>query len=110
MSQGGGAEGGDHLSPLLEALRADAERAQYYLDLLKPVRAYDREHQGDLVETLAVYLQHGGNATRAAEALFLHRNSLRYRLARISALTGLDLDDPSHRMALQVGLMVAGSG
>ena len=42
--------------------------------------------------------------------LYLHRNSLRYRLARIQALTGLDPDDPDARLALQVALVLLAEG
>jgi DNA-binding PucR family transcriptional regulator len=94
------------VEPLLEALSADPRRAGYYRGLLEPLRRYDAEHHGDLVSTLAAYLRHGGNATRTADALYLHRNSLRYRLARIQALTGLDPDDPDARLALQVAILV----
>ena len=96
----------EHLGPLLEALSADPQRAAYYKSLLKPLQRYDSEHHGDLVTTLAAYLHHGGNATRTADALYLHRNSLRYRLARIQALTGLDPDDPDARLALQIGILI----
>jgi DNA-binding PucR family transcriptional regulator len=95
-----------HIAPLIEALRDDPAKAEYYSSLLEPLARYDREHHGDLVRTLDVYLRHGGNATRTANALFLHRNSLRYRLARIRALTGLDLDDADDRLALQVALLL----
>jgi purine catabolism regulator len=99
-----------HLGPLLEALRADPARAQYYVNLLQPLQEYDREHHGDLVRTLAAYLRHGGNATRTADALYLHRNSMRYRLARIHALTRLDLDDADARLALQVAVLLLDDG
>ena len=33
------------------------------------------------------------NLSRAAEALFIHRNSLQYRLSKIEDLLGLELDD-----------------
>src|SRR5438132_7401097 len=103
---GDSANASEHLGPLLEALRAHPQRAAYYVKLLKPLQRYDSEHHGDLVSTLAAYLRHGGNATRTADALYLHRNSLRYRLARIQALTGLDPDDPDARLALQIGVLI----
>jgi len=101
------ANASEHMAPLLEALRKDPKRAEYYKDLIEPLHRYDHEHHGDLVKTLAAYLRHAGNSTRTANTLFLHRNSLAYRLARIQALTGLDIDDPDARMALQVGLLVS---
>lgn len=45
------------------------------------------------VSTALAYLEHGCNATRTAEALFIHRNTLAYRLKRIKAISGLDLEN-----------------
>jgi purine catabolism regulator len=47
----------------------------------------------DLYLTLVMYLQHHGRVAPAAEALNLHENSLRYRLARIETLLGRSLRD-----------------
>ncbi|CAK7001178.1 MAG: hypothetical protein PEGG_00006 [Paraeggerthella hongkongensis] len=47
------------------------------------------------VETARAYLESGCSATHAAEALFVHRNTLSYRLKRMRALSGMDLEDPS---------------
>jgi DNA-binding PucR family transcriptional regulator len=96
----------EHTAPLVEAMRADPQKAAYYLGLLEPLRQYDREHHGDLVKTLAAYLRHGGNSVQTANALFIHRNSLRYRLSRVQALTSLDPDDPDARLALQIALLL----
>ncbi len=96
-----------HLTPLIAALRSDPARTAYYRDLLSSLRRYDSEHHGDLVRTLAAYLRHGGNSTQTANALYLHRNSLRYRLARIQALLGLDPDDPDARLALSIALLIS---
>jgi DNA-binding PucR family transcriptional regulator len=96
----------EYLVPLVEALRADPQRAAYYLSLLEPLQEYDRQHNGDLIRTLAVYLECGGNSVRAADRLFLHRNSLRYRLARIQALLGMDPDDPDSRLTLGVAVLL----
>ncbi len=107
MAYGGDSPGAfEYIGPLLEALSADPSKIAYYKSLLTPLQKYDSEHHGDLVSTLAAYLRHGGNATRTADALYLHRNSLRYRLARIQALTGMDPDDPNARLALQIGILV----
>jgi DNA-binding PucR family transcriptional regulator len=95
-----------HLAPLLDALQADPSRSAYYKGLLNPLLHYDKEHHGDLIKTLDTYLRHGGNSTQTANALYLHRNSLRYRLARIQALTSLDPNDPDSRLALQIALLL----
>jgi DNA-binding PucR family transcriptional regulator len=95
-----------NLAPLIDALKADPAKSAYYLDLLKPLQQYDTEHHGDLLKTLQAYLRHGGNSNQTADALFMHRNSLRYRLARIRAITTLDLDDPDSRLTLQVAILL----
>jgi hypothetical protein len=44
----------------------------------------------DLLETLDVYLAHGGSRRDAAAALHVHPNTVDYRLAKVSELTGVD--------------------
>ena len=77
--------------------------------LVEPLVVYDRERRSDLVKTLKVYFDAGTNASEAADRLFLHRNSMLYRLARVEKLTGLDLKDPRARLALQLGLLNVGA-
>lgn len=55
----------------------------------------DAEDGTPYVETTLAYLRNGCNATRTAEALFIHRNTLAYRLKRIKALSGIDLENPT---------------
>jgi molybdopterin-binding protein len=89
---------------LLEALARSASLRPFY-KLIDPVEAYDRERGGDLVRTLEVFFATNGNATEAADLLFLHRNSLLYRLKRIQELTGVDLNEPKVRLGFQLGLL-----
>ncbi|MCW2644428.1 MAG: transcriptional regulator [Pseudonocardiales bacterium] len=63
---------------------------------------YDATRHSTLVETLAEYLDHGGNYDLTAEALVIHRSTLRYRLRRIRELTGFDLADVESRLNLHV--------
>ena len=76
--------------------------------LIEPLEKHDRERRSDLVKTLKAYFDTGANVSEAADRLFLHRNSMIYRLARVEKLTGLDLKDPRARLALQLGLLYIG--
>lgn len=58
----------------------------------------------ELLRTLKVYLNRGGNGPAAAEELHIHRTTLYYRLGRISDLAGLDLSDGRTRLSLHIGL------
>jgi DNA-binding PucR family transcriptional regulator len=92
------------VEPLLEELSRSPVLSPFG-GLVEPLLVYDRERRSDLVRTLQVYFATGANASEAADRLFLHRNSMLYRLARIEKLTGLDLKDPRARLALQLGLL-----
>ena len=63
---------------------------------------YDREHHSELLKTLFAYLNEFGALEVTAAKLYVHRNSLRYRLMRIAELTGWDLNDPEHRFHLNL--------
>jgi DNA-binding PucR family transcriptional regulator len=73
--------------------------------LIEPLQEHDRTRRSDLVLTLKTYFAAGGNASEAADRLFLHRNSMLYRLERIQKLTGLDLRNDRVALALQLGLL-----
>jgi sugar diacid utilization regulator len=60
-----------------------------------------------LVATLESYLDHGCDTKLTAEALFLHRASLYYRLQRVEELTGASLKSGADRLALHLGLKLA---
>jgi hypothetical protein len=64
---------------------------------------------GDAVlrETAEVFLDAAGSASRAAESLNIHRQTLYYRLSRIEALTGLHLADGDARLLLHASLRAA---
>ena len=57
-----------------------------------------------LRETLWVFLQEGGNTRRASERLFMHRNTVLYRLQRIEAVLGHPLDE--RRLDVEVALLL----
>ncbi|HEX5609786.1 MAG TPA: helix-turn-helix domain-containing protein [Solirubrobacterales bacterium] len=77
--------------------------------VLEPVLEHDREHRTDLVATLRAFLDGGGRWSSTAEALHVHVNTLRNRLARIEQLTGRDLDTTEDRVDLFLALEIRAS-
>lgn len=67
---------------------------------------YDRRHHSSLVETLRAWLDHFGDAVAAADSLFVHQNTFRYRLRRVAEVGELDLTDPDQRFAVMLQLRV----
>ncbi|MCL1046186.1 sugar diacid recognition domain-containing protein [Shewanella sp. 1_MG-2023] len=76
--------------------RGDALSAPY----LKLVEA---DKNGVLQKTLSVYIQHIGDHKQCAEVLFIHRNTLRYRLDKIQQITGTNLQEFHHLLNLYLG-------
>jgi DNA-binding PucR family transcriptional regulator len=97
------------IEPLLRDL-AEGAALEPFRALIEPLLAHDRTRRSDLVLTLKTYFAAGGNASEAADRLFLHRNSMLYRLERIQKLTGLDLKDDKVALALQLGLLAIERG
>lgn len=89
---------------LLFQLEHSPELATFCQEIIGKLIAYDRTQGTDLVETLTAYFGHKSNLSRTAEALFVHRNTLIYRMERIREISGLDLDNPETRLSIQLAL------
>jgi purine catabolism regulator len=74
-----------------------------YLRAIQTLARYDDEHDMQLLQTLETTLD-TPSVAHAAEKLYAHRNTLRYRIERIERLLQLDLDDPRVRLNLYVAL------
>lgn len=71
---------------------------------LGPLLKHDQERGSELVRTLQVFLDHDGSKQLAAQKLFIVRQSLYYRLEKISELLGPEFIQPEKKLALQVAL------
>jgi len=91
---------------LLCRLQHCEELDEFYQQTLAALAAYDARHNTALIPTLEAFFAHHGNVSQTAESLYLHRNSLLYRLERIAEITGLDLSDADQRFSLQLALKV----
>lgn len=61
-----------------------------------------------LLGTLTTYLETGGSIGETADRLFLHRNTVRYRLTQIEELTGRSLSATKDRVHLWLALHAIG--
>ena len=69
-------------TPLLRSLR---DR------LLGPLKEYDDRHNAELMITLTAFLACDGSWSACASRMYVHVNTVRYRIGRIEAITGRDL-------------------
>ena len=89
---------------LLYPLKEDKEIQNYYGRTIKKLERYDEEHGTNLVETLEIYLKYNFKKTIVSNKLFIHVETLRYRLNRIEEITGYSLDNSEGLFALQMGI------
>ena len=67
---------------------------------------YDAANRSNLLNTLEAYLDNDRNAQQCANKLYLHRNSLQYRVRRIQEIAGINLDDPQERAYLRLSFLL----
>jgi sugar diacid utilization regulator len=90
---------------LFRVLQEDPEELEaFYGETLEPVVHYDSRYGTELVQTLITYLGNDASTVRTAGDLFAHRHTIRYRLDRVSELTGLDVDKSEDRERLTLGI------
>lgn len=81
-----------------DQLAKQALITSYYLPLVSG--------SADLLQTLRAYLENGGSLEATAKSLFVHANTVRYRLRRIQELIGEDVTDPRVAFVVQTAIVV----
>jgi DNA-binding PucR family transcriptional regulator len=66
--------------------------------LLGPLADYDARHNAELLATLRSFLACDGSWSACASRMYVHVNTVRYRIGRIEALTGRDLSALADRV------------
>ena len=89
------------------ALGGDALARQ---TLVRRIYAPLKEHSTDLLTTLWCYLDNGRSLEATARELFVHPNTVRYRLKRISEVIGWDATGAREAFILQCALVVGSIG
>ena len=83
----------------------DAATLQGFVDgVLGPLREHDRLRDSELEITLRAFLANDGQFAATATALYVHVNTLRNRLAKITELTGRDVARTEDRVDLYLAL------
>lgn len=87
---------------LLFAVKDSSVYKRFYENTLFPLDEYDKLNKTLLSTTLKTYLDENCNMEAASKQMFIHRNTLKYRLEKIETLTGLNLKSNSDRSLLWV--------
>lgn len=87
------------------ALGEAQAREQLVEEVYKPLAAAG----GDLLATAAAYLEGGGSVEGTGRTMFLHPNTVRYRLRKLNDLLGYDLTTPRDALVVRLALVVGRS-
>lgn len=90
----------------LEQNISQTEMAQFFRETLEPLALQDQKSGGVLMPTLEAWIENHCNIVKTAKALYTHRNTVIYRMERISALLHADLKDPEELLKFQLALKV----
>nr|WGD86906.1 proline utilization transcriptional regulator PutR [Bacillus subtilis] len=90
----------------LESIEQKNEFLEYENKDLALLKAKDEESSTELLKTLEIYLLNNCKTKPAAEQLFIHQNTLNYRIKQITEMTSIDLSDFRTRCQLYLDLML----
>jgi sugar diacid utilization regulator len=77
-----------------------------YLEQVALIVEYDQRKKANLLDTLEMYLECGGNMAKTSSLLDVHRNTLLQRIDRLQKLCMLDLESVPNRLPLLVAIKV----
>lgn len=85
---------------LILELQGKAPFDNYYRELFEPLKAYDDKYNSNLLETLTAFVEHNMDYSKTSKAMFVHENTVRYRLSKIKSLIPYGNDDMDFQQTL----------
>lgn len=91
---------------LLSKLSNDADAKEFVISKLGPLIEYDKKYKSQLIPTFKEFLDNQMNIKKTSERLYIHRNTLIYRIDKVKELLGTELNDDKeifgYNMALKL--------
>ena len=92
---------------LLLLLSDNAELEEFYEDIILTIRSYDEETGSQLFDTMCAFRNCGYQYRETAQALFIHENTVRYRIAKVKELIEAKAPGDDFREAFSIALKCA---
>lgn len=89
---------------LLENISRSISAKNFYNSYLKKLINYDKKNNTELLETLEALSRNDWNMTETAENIYIHYNTIKYRVKRIEEILDIDLQDPDEKFNLTFSL------
>jgi len=91
---------------LLLSISDKEAKKNYYDKMLGKLEQYDKNNKADYLDFLSTYLHCNCNINETADKLFLHRNTVVYKIKKISELLDCDLSEMEVRVELYLASML----
>lgn len=91
---------------LLFMIDKKEEVVEFCTDTIGNLLEYDKKNDENLCNCLEVFLLNNGNIAKTSKDLYVHPNTLAYRLKKISAVLAKDINDSKNRFNLYFALMI----
>lgn len=91
---------------LLDTVAATDLAREFCRMTVEPLAAFDRENNTNMLETLEQYFACNCNVSQTAKKLYVHRNTLIYRIDKIKDILNRELKDSEELLCLQIGLKI----
>ena len=94
---------------IIHAMRCILESGcskEFYHPAVKRLERYDQEHDTDLSKTFLAYLLCGQNCSKTGEKLFLHRNTVEYRINKALECIDVNFDDDQDYIYMLISFLL----
>ena len=79
---------------------------EYYAETIQKLVEYDKLNQTNYCEVLQCYLEHSGSVKETAEAMFVHRNTINYKINKVEEMLNCDLSELDTRLLYSIAFML----
>lgn len=91
---------------ILLSIEDEAIITEFVNETVEPIIKYDQFNQADLFTTLATYLKHSGSVKETATEMFVHRNTVNYKIKKLEELLNVDFSLLETQTTYAVGIML----
>lgn len=81
-----------------------SELVKFCNDTIKPLIEYDKMNGTELLNTLKIYFECNGNMKKMSKKMFMHYNTIIYRLQKIKDIIDIDLENADNRLNLEIAI------
>lgn len=80
------------------------ELAKFCSDTISPIVEYDKLNNTELIKTLKIYFECNGNMKKMSKEMFMHYNTIVYRIGKIRDIIGVDFENSDNRLKFEIAL------